>query len=71
MTQVTPIDGFMTTDGTFFPTEIEAIAHQHAIDITPEVEAYLKYDGRFRLFEEMHHILRWEEHKKFKELGGE
>lgn len=66
LNKVTPVNGFMTTDGLFFPTENEAIAHQHAQDMTSEIEEFAK--SEWNHYEALQIVRRWEEHRKFNEL---
>ena len=46
MSEITPVEAYATTDGRLFPTQQEAQAHQHGIDIKKEVWAFFGYDGR-------------------------
>ncbi len=64
--KVTPVSGFMTTDGMFFPTQNEALAHQHGLDMQPEIEAFAK--SEWNHYEAITIVRRWEEHRKFEEL---
>ena len=66
MSKVTPVSGFMTTDGLFFPTENEALAHQHALNMTGEIEEFAK--SEWDHFGALQIVRRWEEHRKFTEL---
>lgn len=65
---ITPTDGFLTTDGTFYPTREEALAHQHAIDMEKEIEEFVGDGFGSTPFQSKRAILTWEEHKKLKEL---
>lgn len=67
--KVTPVSGFMTTDGMFFPTQNEALAHQHGLDMRGEIEEFSA--SEWNHFETNQIVRRWEEHRKFKELEGE
>ena len=71
MSTITPADGFLATDGTFFLTENEALAHQHGLDLTEEIKAFVGAD-RFSItaFSEVSVIIGWEKHKKLKQLKG-
>ena len=64
--KVTPVSGFMTTDGLFFPTENEALAHQHALNMTSEIEEFAK--SEWDHFVALRIVRQWEEHRKFTEL---
>lgn len=64
--KVTPVSGFMTTDGLFFPTENEALAHQHALNMTSEIEEFAK--SEWDNCNALRIVRRWEEHRKFTEL---
>lgn len=64
--KVTPVSGFMTTDGLFFPTENEALAHQHALNMTSEIEEFVK--SEWDNYNALQIVRRWEEHRKFTEL---
>lgn len=70
MSNITPVDGFLTTDGTFFPNKEEAQARQHSLDLKKEIKEFLNIDDRISLtrFSELTAVMRWEEHKKLKEL---
>lgn len=70
MGAVTPVDGFLCTDGQFFPTKEEAQAHQHSLDLTEEIKRFIEPGERFSMtgYAEVSAIIRWEEHKKLKEL---
>jgi hypothetical protein len=46
MSEITPVEAYATTDGNLFPTQREAQAHQHGLDIKKEVWDFFKYDGR-------------------------
>jgi hypothetical protein len=69
---ITPADGFLTTDGTFYPTREEALAHQHGLDLKEEIRKFvLGEDGGVHsidAYTEINAITRWEEHRKLKEL---
>lgn len=67
---ITPADGFLTTDGQFFTTREEALAHQHGLDLTEEIKKFIEPGERFSMtgYAEVSAIIRWEEHKKLKEL---
>lgn len=67
--KVTPVDGFMTTDGNFFPNENEAKAHQHVLDIKPEIEEFV--GTAYFSWQDKSAITRWEEHKMLNKLNGE
>jgi len=71
MNPITPIEAYATTDGKLHHDPLDAQAHQHGLDITPEVEAYLgdyrvAFDGVPRKMA----IIDWEVTKKLKELKG-
>lgn len=63
---ITPTDGFLCTDGQFYPTREEALAHQHVLDIDDEIQAFTA--ASYNRFDAIVHIRQWEEHKKLKEL---
>ena len=44
MSEVTPIEAYATTDGRIFPSQHEAQAHQHGLDIRKEVQEFFDYD---------------------------
>jgi hypothetical protein len=70
MSSITPAEGFLTTDGSFFLTANEANAHQHRLDLTEEVRNFVTIGDLYNIqgYTEMNAILKWEEHKKFEEL---
>lgn len=51
MSIVKPVEAFATTDGQIFPTQQEAIAHQHGLDIKKEVWEFFGYDGKSSYFD--------------------
>ena len=67
--KVTPVDGFMTTDGQFYLTENEAKAHQHVLDMHDDIEVFSK--GQWDPWNTTVAVRLWEEHRKFKELEGD
>ena len=69
MSDITPVEGFMTTDGTFFPAIEEAMAHQHVLDTEDEIQAFAT--DSYSRFDVLMAVRRWEEHKKLKQLKGE
>ena len=70
MSAITPAEGFLTTDGNFFLTASEARAHQHGLDLTEEVRKFVQINDSYNMsgYIELNAILKWEEHKKLKEL---
>lgn len=71
MGKVTPVDGFMCSDGQFFFVQEEALAHQHALDLKDEIRAFIERGGAVcgtTTFTDTIAITLWEEHKKLKEL---
>ena len=46
MSAITPVEGFLCTDGQFFPTSEEAQAHQHSLDLTEEIKKFIEQIGR-------------------------
>jgi len=44
MREITPVEAYVTTDGRLFPTQREAQAHQHGLDIKKEVHKFFDYD---------------------------
>ena len=72
MNPITPMEAYATTDGRLYMDKLEAQAHQHGIDITPEVEAFL---GDYRVLMDgvtrKHAIINWEVKKKLDELKGQ
>jgi hypothetical protein len=72
MNPITPMEAYATTDGQLHMDKLEAQAHQHGIDITPEVEAFLgNYRGFIDGVTRKHAIINWEVSKKLKELKGQ
>ena len=69
-TTITPIDAYATTDGRLFHDKLEAHAHQHGLDITPEIEAYLGENYKLSLsgYTCKNAILDWEVERKLKQL---
>lgn len=69
---ITPADGFLCTDGQFYPTREEALAHQHGLDLKEEIRQFVHGDdgGVYNMgaYTEIGAIIRWEEHRKLKEL---
>jgi hypothetical protein len=77
-TPITPMEAYATSDGQLFTDQIEAQAHQHGIDIKPEVWKFLNYDpadkalfGYSYDMAKIIAIINWEVAKKLKELRGE
>lgn len=72
MNPITPMEAYATTDGRLHIDKLEAQAHQHGLDITPEVEKFL---GDYRAFFDgltpKQAIIEWEVAKKLKELKGQ
>ena len=68
MSSITPVEGFLCTDGQFFPTSEEALAHQHVIDLEKEIDEFVGYAVGSYGYQSKRAIMEWEEHKKLKEL---
>ena len=70
---VTPMEAYATTDGRLFTDRLEAQAHQHGLDITPEIEAHLGKDYLFNMYGHTRKeaILNWEVDCKLKQLKKE
>jgi hypothetical protein len=71
MNPITPIEAYATTDGKLHHDPLDAQAHQHGLDITPEVETYLgDYRVLFDGYQRRTAIIDWEVAKKLRELKG-
>ena len=74
MSDITPIEAYATTDGRIFPTQQEARAHQHGLNIKKEVWAFFDYDGRSSFFDtytatKISAVIDWEVAKMMKTEG--
>jgi hypothetical protein len=70
MSAITPVDGYVATDGKFFMNANEARAYQHSLDLEQEIKEFLGEVCQYSLsgYAERAAITRWEEYKKLKEL---
>ena len=73
MSSITPMEAYATTDGELFHDPLEAQAHQHGIDITPEVEKYLGIGFLYTLngYANRHAIVNWEIARKLEQLKAQ
>jgi len=69
-TTITPMDAYATTDGRLFHNKLEAHAHQHGLDITPEVEEHLGIGFIYTTngYVKKNAIIDWEVERKLKQL---
>ena len=70
MSAITPVDGYVATDGKFFMNANEARAYQHSLDLEQEIKEFLGEVCQYSLtgYSERAAITRWEAYKKLKEL---
>ena len=70
---ITPMEAYATTDGKLFTDPLEAQAHQHGLDITPQIAEFLGngYGCSFNGYTKFNGILDWETDRKLKQLKGE
>jgi len=70
---ITPMEAYATTDGKLFTDLLEAQAHQHGLDLTPQIEKFLgnSYGCSFNGYIKFNGILDWETDRKLKQLKGE
>ena len=69
-TTITPMEAYATTDGRLFHDKLEAHAHQHGLDITPEVEEHLGIGFIYTMngYVKKNAIIDWEVERKLKQL---
>ena len=70
MTPITPMEAYATTDGKLHHDPLDAQAHQHGLDITDEVDAFVGKDSMYRMggWEKKMGIIEWEVSRKLKYL---
>lgn len=70
---ITPMEAYATTDGKLFTDPLEAHAHQHGLDITPEVEKHLGIGFIYTTngYAKKNAILEWEVARKLEQLKKE
>lgn len=70
---ITPMEAYATTDGKLFTDPLEAQAHQHGLNIRPQVEMFLGVGNFYSLngFSKLEAILDWETDRKLRQLRGE
>jgi len=70
---ITPMEAYATTDGKLFTDPLEAQAHQHGLDIRPQIEMFLGDGYLYNIngFTRLQAILDWETDRKLKQLKGE
>jgi hypothetical protein len=63
---IAKLEAYRTSDGAWFEDPDEAMAHQHGVDLTPEVEKYVGHT--LYSWQHVGQIIEWEKHKKLKQI---